>query len=173
TNSSPLLEGGLQLSLESAMPRFKLKGGLERSASADFFKNTVSQIPSIYGRLAYLASLRDPNTGNYRHHGLTVVFGREKSNNAMRDTHEKVFQHWLEMPLQEKHQDVADYLESLDTQESLDPSAVVEYWTRSRLYQTHPPASASDGDKQLFFSHLGMVLEILKRAYAVPQGRAS
>jgi|SRR5205085_182947 len=151
------------------MPRFKLKGGLERSASADLFKNTVSQIATVYGRLAYLASLRDPNTGNYRHHGLAVVFGREESTNAMRETHEKIFQEWLNMPLQEKHEDVAAYLDSLDEA----PSRIVLHWMNSRLYQTHPPEDASEADKALFFSHLEAVLEILRHAYAVPQDRAS
>src|SRR6478672_862944 len=70
------------------MPRFRLKGMLERNALADLWKHTLSQIPSTYGRLAYLASLRDANSGVYRHHGLSAAFGREESVSAMRKSHQ-------------------------------------------------------------------------------------
>jgi hypothetical protein len=46
---------------------------LERSATADLFKNTLSRIPTLFGRLAYLASLRDSNSGIYRHYGLASI----------------------------------------------------------------------------------------------------
>jgi len=61
------------------MRRFKPKGVLERSAAADLWKHTLSRIPTAYGRLMYLGSLRDPNSGIYRHHGLSAAFGREES----------------------------------------------------------------------------------------------
>ena len=35
----------------------------DRSAAADLWRNTLSQIPTTFGRLIYLASLRDQNTG--------------------------------------------------------------------------------------------------------------
>ena len=67
---------------ESGMPRFKVKGALERSAAEDLWRHTLSRIPTLFGRIAYLASLRDPNSGIYRHHGLSAVFGRDESSNA-------------------------------------------------------------------------------------------
>ena len=81
------------------MPRFKLKGTLERDAVADLWKHTLSQIPTTYGRLVYLASLRDPNSGSYRHHGLSAAFGREQSTYALRTSHEQTFLQWLNLPL--------------------------------------------------------------------------
>ena len=44
--------------------------GFERGAAADVWRHTLSQIPYLYGRLAYLGSLRNANTGRYEHHGL-------------------------------------------------------------------------------------------------------
>ena len=85
------------------MPRFKAKGMLERNALADLWKHTLSQIPSTYGRLVYLASLRDPNSGSYRHHGLSAAFGREESGSALRKSHEDIFLEWLKMPLAQKN----------------------------------------------------------------------
>ena len=85
----PEAYNGLHRGLQ--MPRFKPKGMLERNALADLWKHTLSQIPSTYGRLVYLASLRDPNSGIYRHHGLSAAFGREQSTGALRKSHEDTF----------------------------------------------------------------------------------
>src|ERR1700694_6317533 len=91
------------------MPRFKLKGMLERNALADLWKHTLSQIPNTYGRLVYLASLRDPNSGAYRHYGLSAAFGREQSTSALRQSHEDTFLAWLNLPLAEKNADFRAY----------------------------------------------------------------
>ena len=64
----------------------KSNGALEHNAMADLWKNTLSQIPTAYGRLSYLASLRDPNSGIYRHHGLAAMFGRDESSRALRQS---------------------------------------------------------------------------------------
>src|SRR5665213_1975990 len=96
------------------MPRFKPKGMLERNALADLWKHTLSQIPSTYGRLAYLASLRDPNSGSYRHHGLSAAFGREDSTDALRKSHEDTFLEWLTLPLAAKDADFRTYFQSVE-----------------------------------------------------------
>ncbi len=56
----------------------------DRSAASDLWRNTLSQIPTVYGRLVYLASLRNPNTGHYGHHGLSLVFGEDEANRALK-----------------------------------------------------------------------------------------
>src|SRR5712691_10477786 len=96
------------------MPRFRSKGVLERTALADLWKHTLSQIPTVYGRLAYLASLRDPNSGAYRHHGLSAAFGREESGKALKQSHEGIFSEWLNLALAEKSGDLGNYLRDLD-----------------------------------------------------------
>ena len=77
---------------------------LQRSASADLFRNTLSRIPTMFGRLAYLASLRDPNSGVYEQHGLMSIYGDNKSRQALAQSHShsEVFQDWLDLPLHEK-----------------------------------------------------------------------
>ena len=107
---------------------------LERSATADVFKNTLSRIPTLFGRIEYLASLRDPNSGAYRHHGLAAIFGREESRRALSQSHEAVFREWLNLPLEEKREDLSEYLKGLD-----EPRAVVlRHWAKRcrlpRLY---------------------------------------
>jgi hypothetical protein len=142
------------------MPRFKSKGTLERTALADLWKHTLSQIPTLYGRLAYLASLRDPNSGAYRHHGLSAAFGREESGNALRQSHESVFSDWLKLALAEKSRDLVTYLQGLD-----DPQGIVAgHWLRSDHYRTQIPDSALPMESELFHSDLEALFKILKNA---------
>jgi hypothetical protein len=137
------------------MPRSRPRGSLERSALADLTKHTLSQIPTLYGRLCYLASLRDPNSGVYRHHGLFLSFGREQTAGALQSSHRSVFEEWVALSLESKSQDLTAYLASLDeVQES-----VVRHWRQSRIYRTLLPGSASPAETELFFTELDILLE--------------
>jgi len=130
---------------------------LAGSASADLFKNTLARIPTLFGRLDYLASLRDPNSGVYNHHGLSAIFGRDESRRALGDSHSRLFQQWLTLPLADKRQDLIEYLAGLG------PSApeVVDYWTKSGLATGHLPPSARAAEKQLFLAEFAVLVETL------------
>jgi hypothetical protein len=152
------------------MPRFRSKGVLERTALADLWKHTLSQIPTLYGRLAYLASLRDPNSGVYRHHGLSTAFGREESAKALKQSHERIFSEWLNLALAEKSGDLGNYLRGLD-----DPQgSVVVHWLRSDHYRAQIPDSARPMECELFQTDLEALLRMLKNAGpAEPPGPGS
>jgi hypothetical protein len=131
---------------------------LERSATADLFKNTLSRIPTLFGRLAYLASLRDPVSGIYRHHGLGTIFGREESRKALSSTHWQVFLEWLNAPLEEKSEDLKNYLNGLE-----DPaSAVLQHWTEAQTYRGYMPTPVRDAEKELFEREFDVLLDVLK-----------
>ena len=150
----------------SAMPRFRLKGVLERTAVNDLWKHTLTRISTIYWRLAYLASLRDPNSGTYRHHGLSAAFGREESVRALRQSHEEIFLEWLKLPLAEKHADLQQYLAELE-----DPKeTVVQHWIRSRSYRTQIPGAARPAEGELYCAELEALLEIMRNG---PDGGGS
>lgn len=130
---------------------------LERSALADLFKNTLANIPTVFGRLGYLASLRDPDSGVYRHHGLASIFGREESRKALRQGHGQIFQQWLNLPLEQKRNDLLDYLDDLE-----DPRrTVLSHWKQSRVYLGYTPPSAREGERELFLQEFEILLEIL------------
>ena len=130
------------------MPRFKPKGVLERTAVDDLWKHTLSRIPSVYGRLAYLASLRDPNSGIYRHHGLSTAFGRDESVRALRRSHEEIFLEWLNLPLADKSQDLKQYLATLEDS----AGAVIDHWLQSRAYRMQIPNAARPVEDELYCS---------------------
>jgi len=131
---------------------------LAGSASADLFKNTLSRIPTLFGRLAYLASLRDTNSGVYNHHGLASLFGREESRRALGQTHAQMFEQWLKLPLANKREDLVEYLAGVQPS----PCEVVDYWTKSGIARSYLPSSAREAEKQLFTREFAVLVQTLK-----------
>jgi hypothetical protein len=146
------------------MPRFKPKSVLETSAISDLWKHTLSRIPTLFGRLAYLASLRDANSGIYRHHGLGTVFGREESGKALRESHEQAFIEWLKLSLAQKYDDLVAYLAVLEDPQGADvkPAAVAENWLRSGIYRTMAPNAARPVESELYCRDLEALLEMIR-----------
>ena len=140
------------------MPRFRPKGMLERNALADLWKHTLSQIPSVYGRLVYLASLRDANSGIYRHHGLSAAFGREESLSALRKSHEDTLREWLKLPLSSKNADLVTFFQNVDE----NPRQVVAYLARATPYLSQVPDSASRAQRRQFKMEMEILLELIK-----------
>jgi hypothetical protein len=130
---------------------------LEQSAAADLFRNTLSRIPTAFGRLAYLASLRDPDSGVYVHHGLKSIYGDKKSRQALAQRHREIFRDWLNLPLVEKTEDLRSYLNTLD-----DPAAFLESWTPGLLSRSYFPEAVRKAEKTLFLDEFEILLEILK-----------
>jgi len=144
------------------MPRCKRPGMLERNALADLWKHTLSQIPNTYGRLAYLASLRDPNSGSYRHYGFSAAFGREDSTLALRKSHEDTFLEWLQMPLAAKSEALRAYFQTLGE----NPWALTTYLIRGMPYLSQMPDSATRAQRRQFQSEMEILIELLRNEYA-------
>ncbi len=77
------------------------------SASEDFARRTLSEIPGLLSRLAYITSLRDEK-GNYRHWGLTRTHGTAAAREAMCHAHLEALTHVLRTPLSQLMREVED-----------------------------------------------------------------
>ncbi len=132
-------------------------------AARDLWRHTLSQIPTLFGKLVYLASLRDPNTGEYIHHGLATVFGEEKAHQAMKSSHEDVFAEWLGKGLAAQRIDLEMYLTSLEPERK----TVVESWSRMEPYRALPPQSARGMERDTFLSDLEILLSLLRNELGV------
>jgi len=131
----------------------------ERSrALRDLWDRTLSQVPTTFGRIAYLASLRDHNSGRYQHYGLAQVYSREEADEALRSSHLGAFAEWLTYALVRQKDDLEKYLLSLEE----DLKTVLEAWTGLRPYRNLIPAGATDAQRELFFSDLELILELLR-----------
>jgi hypothetical protein len=135
----------------------------DRSAAADLWRNTLSQIPTTIGRLIYLASLRDQNTGAYHHYGLEQLCGPEQSQQTLRQSHSQIFSEWLCFNLEQQKKDVEAYLDELHE----DKKIILATWIRLAPYRHYIPANAREVERNLFTADLETVLELLRYDYAV------
>ena len=131
---------------------------LDRRAVADIWRHTLSQIPSVFGRLVYLASLRNPNSGRYDHHGLALVFGADDANRALKKSHKQVFAEWLSFNLEQQMADLTLYMSDLPE----DKKTVLQAWTKLKPYKNVLPSTAKTVDRRLYLSELETMLELLR-----------
>jgi hypothetical protein len=150
------------------MPRFRPMAKLERSALADLGKHTLSRIPTLSGRLIYLATLRDLHSGTYRHHGLITAFGRDEAVKALRESHQEAFQGWLKLSLTEKNEDLRDYLMALDEPQE----EIVRHWLQSGVYRSYVPASAIKAESDMFCHDLETLLTLIQNEQLTRQSRS-
>jgi hypothetical protein len=131
---------------------------LQRGLPADLWRHTLSQIQSIFGRLVYLASLRNSNTGRYEHHGLALIYGEEEADLVLRKSHSEAFVEWINYGLEQQKADLDLYLSALST----DRKTVVETWLRLAPYRNMMPGSAAPQERQLYLTDLETLLWLLR-----------
>lgn len=135
-----------------------LADGDDAASMNDVWSRTLSRIPTQFGRLVYLASLRNANTGRYQHFGLSQIYGDAEANRALRISHERVFAKWLNFSLEEQKTEIESYIDSIED----DRGAVLEAWRSLSPYQNLPPAGAGDAERHLYSSDLEIILELLR-----------
>ena len=131
----------------------------QQPPAADLWRHTLARIPTLFGRLVYLSSLRNQTSGLYEHHGLSQMFGEEQAGETLRRSHTQVFQDWLCLNLEQQKADLQEYLAELPGS----PAAALDAWLRLAPYRNLAPASAQDVEKQLYLSDLEMLLALIKR----------
>lgn len=118
----------------------------------DLCRKTISQIPTRFGRLVFLASLRDSLTGRYVHETLTNLLGLEDADRLLCHAHHRVFSEWLCFSLAEQKADLDEFLDSERCEMSLAEC------------RSLAPAGAREVERQLYLTDLEMVLELIRRA---------
>jgi hypothetical protein len=154
----------VELELEDGTVReSKTIRGFHRNPASDLWRNTLSQIPSVFGRLVYLTSLRNHNNGVYEHHGLAMVFGDDVANRALQEAHQNAFAEWLNYSLEQQKADLDLYLSSLSTNKR----TIVETWLKLTPYQNLAPAAIMDMERELYVADLRALLDLLRNEYGV------
>ncbi len=124
----------------------------------DFTLTTLAGIPGEFGRLTYMASLRDLSSGRYEHAGLLAIYPDEAIQQALQLCHEQIFERVLETPLALQENDLKECLDRMPG----GLCAAVAHWQRMEAYRVLMPEGAPGYLKELFCSNLRALLEILQ-----------
>ncbi|HXY24987.1 MAG TPA: hypothetical protein VEI73_10075 [Candidatus Acidoferrum sp.] len=128
-----------------------------RKIVEDFTLTTLAGIPTLFGRLAYIASLRDLSSGRYEHAGLAALYPDEALQQAVQLCHEQVFERILETPLEQQLEDLRTCLEAMQG----GVAVAVSHWAGLEAYRVLMPEKSPDYLKELFCSNSRALLELL------------
>ena len=127
-----------------------------RCVFEDFTSRTLAVIPSDFGRLYYVNSLKDSLTGRYQHDGLMDMYSEESVQEALGQCHEELFSRILETPLAEQERDLRKCLEMGGDGFWM----FVDAWRKDKSFQSMCPEGLPSYLKDLFCSNLGALLAI-------------
>ena len=127
------------------------------------WRRTLEGISTVLGRLAYLASLRDQNTGAYIHFGLSQKVGESEADRILRQSHADVFHQWICLGIGPQKEEVRDYLSGLGG----DPREIIANWLRLEPYQNWVSAESREAERRLFAADLANVSELIRREFDV------
>jgi len=136
----------------------------ETDGSDALWIRDFSQIETFYGKLVYLAGLRNPDTGRYEHYGCSpgtpssLIVGRN-----LKRIHETIFRDWIGLSLERKKADIELYIARVDQDRRL----LVDAWLRLTPYLNLVPASVQGPERQRHISDFEAILGLLKNLYGV------
>ena len=139
-----------------------------RCVIEDFTSRTLAVIPSDFGRLYYVSSLKDSVTGRYQHDGLADMYSEDSVEEALGQCHEELFSRILETPLPEQARDLRKCLGTSGNRFW----TVVDSWQKDKSFQTMCPDELPAYLKDLFCSNLAALLAIFS-SQRVTAGPAS
>ena len=130
------------------------------------WRNTLAQIPTLFGRLVFLASLRDPDSGRYAHYRLAHLAGPVEMDRVLRHCHVEVFEQWLLLSLAQQCADLVRYLAGAAT----DTSGVLEDWSRKQPCDGFVPPSAIEAERMLYSADIRALVAVLRNEWARETG---
>ncbi|MGD0841167.1 MAG: hypothetical protein ABSA32_08435 [Candidatus Acidiferrales bacterium] len=122
----------------------------------DFTRRSLAAIPSAFGRLIYVSSLRGSD-GRYRHDGLAALYADAAVQLALEDCHEELFARVLETPLSEQEWDLRISLAALEG----GIEGNLARWSKRERYEELEPRGLPDYLYGLFASNLRLLLEVV------------
>jgi hypothetical protein len=131
----------------------------DETSEAELWRRTLAQIPSLLGRLIYLASLRDLNTGKYQHFGFAQQAGDRASERTIRRSHINAFEDWLCLSLSEQREHLDRHLVAAEGERE----QILAHWKEAPPYLSWVPSQALPAQKDLFRADLEIVIDLITR----------
>ncbi len=133
-------------------------------------RDLLASIPATYGRLVYLSSLRDPNSGKYEHFETSTNCGDIIAHSVLELVHIQTYREWLSMNLEQQRADLMLYLVSV----GLGRRQVLQTWLVTSPFRSLIPMHTQPVEQDVFLSDMQALLALLMNEYAVdvPEGAA-
>ena len=93
-------------------------------AAENFKQRTLSALPTLLERLAYICSLQMPD-GQYRHWGLARAYGQHSAQEAIRAAHGEIAMEMVESPVRDIYREYQEAIGREDGPEVLKPESFV------------------------------------------------
>ena len=129
----------------------------------EIWAKDLLHIRTFYGRLVYLAGLRNPDTGRYEHYGSPNA-GRAHASRTLKSFHERIFNEWVTHPLERKKNDIDLYIKGID---QVEQAELIDAWLRLTPYKNLVPASIQGPERERHISDFEAILGLLKNVYGV------
>ena len=129
----------------------------------DLILRTLEPIGYDFGRLVYLSSLRDFNTGEYYHQGLAHSFSEQAASAALAGCHQEVFYRLALSPLESVLAQVELFIRS----SRCDLDKTVNAWQTLEAYRVMIPSVCDRLVAELFRSNIKVTMEVLKSRGAI------
>jgi hypothetical protein len=131
----------------------------DETPAAELWNRTLAQIRSVFGRLVYVASLRDQNSGQYQHFGFSQRFTEREVDKTIGRSHKNVFRDWLCLSLEQQRTDLENYFVALEK----DRNVILANWRDWPPYMSWIPPQSRPPDRELFRMNLEIVLELIRQ----------
>ena len=129
-----------------------------QEAYDDLLHRTLSRISCNLGRLIYLTSTRDYNSGAYHHDGLAARFQGDAAREALEAAHRQVFHRVAAYSLE----DLVDELETYLKSSGENHQEVLRTWQKLEPYRIAVPMDVNRTVARLFLSNIRLALAILR-----------
>jgi hypothetical protein len=136
-----------------------------RAFVISLWESAISEIPTVFGRLVFLAGLRDTASREYRHYGLELPLGIDASA-VIRETHGQAFLDWLSLTVERQKADLETYLASVPGHRR----QALDVWSEVGRHATLFPDSASPYELRLYLAEMRVLLGLFKGAAAPEPG---
>lgn len=124
----------------------------------DFTERTLAAIPSEFGRLLYISTLRDLATGRYVHAGLEERYSEGAVHEVFAGSHREILTRILETPLEQQIVDLGRCLETMRGERR----ELAKQWRQLEFYRAMLPLGLPSYVRELFCSNLETLLSILE-----------
>jgi len=140
--------------------------GATTKPCAEYWAERLEAVPTIFGRLAFLGSLRDAMTGVYRDAAAARDYSEAEIGQSLSTMHTRIFRQWLAMNLEQQSIDLSDYLSTADGR-----SAFLAFNHRE-VAGVLAPSEAKLQERELFKRDLANLLIMVSARHSRPEPAA-